>query len=187
MKKYLTQLQNDIQYTTKNLPYPWIVKEEHTLGDWISLEEDEKKAPWRSVEDWTGIKQVALPPDDKLSDAQISVLLADLKALLNALNAFFAVVFVGVPERLEYRTIRLRWQQEHAWLEWHQGFFDLCDEEQEHRTCGFGWEHCQCRAFAEMSKDWDNSPWTEEDEERFEEEMERRRLRRKWDDDFLPF
>ena len=77
--------------------------------------------------------------------------------------------------------MRAMWQQDHAWMAWHYNFFDLCEKDQTHGTCALGEEFCQCKAMAIFTEGWDNSPWTEEDEEAFWEEMEARRQRRRRD------
>ncbi|MEM9888615.1 MAG: hypothetical protein AAF849_22150 [Bacteroidota bacterium] len=182
MQKYVHYLLTDIRAATDDLPVPWIEKETYEIADWLPREEDEKQAPKRTIEEWTGIRQEALPPDDRLTEEQIAVLMEALKALLNELNAYFCMTFINVPLRLQYRAMRMQWQQEHVWLQWHDGFFKLCEEDQAHGTCGLGWDHCQCRHFAELSKDWDDSPWTEADEERWQREMEERERRRRRDD-----
>ncbi len=181
MQKYLTQLIADIQVAKEDMLPPWIPKASYELDEWLPTDEDEQQAPKRSVEDWTGIKQEMLPPPEHLTEEQAATLLKVLEELLSEINCHW-VTQIKVPVYLQYATIRRRWQQEHAWLMWHENFFDYCEEGQIHGSCGFGMEYCHCRFFAEMSKDWDKTPWTEEDETRLLEELEERRQRRKRDD-----
>jgi hypothetical protein len=181
MQKYINQLIEDIQYAKANIQKPWIVPEGgYEFDEWLSEEEDKKQAPVRNVEDWSGIKKEQLPPEDRLTDEQVEALFKALDKLLSEFNCHFVVHF-HVPFREQYKTMRAMWQQDHAWMAWHYNFFDLCEDGQEHGTCALGEDFCQCKALAEFTKDWDNSPWTEEDEA-FWEEMEARRQRRKRDD-----
>ncbi len=61
MEKYLSQLLADIADATANVSSPFIEKE-LALQDWMPPEEEEKYAPGRQLEDWTGINKLHLPP-----------------------------------------------------------------------------------------------------------------------------
>src|SRR5687768_3881479 len=105
MEKYLDQLLSDITYSTENVSLPFIEKELH-LNDWVSEEEEEKFAPVRNHEEWTGIRKEMLPPEEMLDDEQILCLLNALKKMLDAYNWSF-VLQTQVPERIQYETIRV--------------------------------------------------------------------------------
>lgn len=106
MHHYLTHLLSDIASATENVSWPFIRKEGgYDLGDWIPDEEEERMAPGRELDAWTGIRQEQLPPVDMLSDEQVHTLLVALKKLLDAYNCSF-VLQTEVPERIQYMTIR---------------------------------------------------------------------------------
>jgi len=78
MENYLEQLLSDIDYATKNVSWPFAEKELQ-LWDWIPDEEENKSAPIRSLEEWTGIHKEQLPPAEMLSDEQVNRLLGCIK------------------------------------------------------------------------------------------------------------
>jgi hypothetical protein len=74
----MDQLLADIACATKNVSWPYAEKELN-LCDWIPDEEEDRNAPVRELEEWTGIKQEILPPETMLNDEQIHQLLVSLK------------------------------------------------------------------------------------------------------------
>lgn len=182
MERYMQQLMEDIETARQNLPQLW-QEAEVDICDWLSQEEDERQAPRKTVAEWTGIQQAQLPPADRLTPEQLHSLMQALSKLLDDINCSF-VTLIAVPEVIQYQTLRQMWEQEHAWLRWHQNFFDFCEPGQAHGTCEMGSEYCHCKFIADMRSEFeDEEPWTEEDEERFWEDYERRK-RRRWDDWF---
>lgn len=180
MEKYIAQLLEDIAAARENLPQPW-QEEKVDIWDWLPEEEDRRQATHKTVEEWTGIRQIQLPPAERLTPEQIHALFAALCKLLDDINCSF-ITQIRVPEELQYRTLRRMWPQEHAWLQWHQNFFDFCEEGQPHGSCELGVAYCHCKFFAEMFGDMEEEEeWTEEDEEAFWEDYLRRKRRRRDD------
>lgn len=100
MDKYLEQLLADIAYATDNVSSPYPPSEKSpNIWDWISDEEEDKTAPRRMLEDWTGIRKAQLPPDGQITDGQIHLLFDALKKMLDAYNWMF-VLQIQVPERI---------------------------------------------------------------------------------------
>ena len=128
MHPYLTHLLSDIAYATENVSWPSF-EEAMDWHDWISPEEEDRIAPARDLEAWTGIKQEQLPPVAMLSDDQVHVLLEALKKMLDAYNWSF-VLQISVPERVQYETIRLNFNQQAKVKQWHYGFFEVVELEQ---------------------------------------------------------
>lgn len=147
MERYLQQLHADIAHATANVSLPF-VETALDLYDWISDAEEEKTAPARQLEDWSGILKEGLPPVDMLTDAQVHELLHALKQLLDAYNCAF-VLQTAVPERIQYTALRENFDQEVKIKQWHQGFFALCRPGTPHGTCALG-AYCQCAFFAEL-------------------------------------
>jgi hypothetical protein len=85
MEKYIEQLLADIVHATENVSSPFVEKELQ-LHDWISDEDEDKTAPVRSLEEWTGISKEMLPPAEMLNDEQMNQLLDALKKMLDAYN-----------------------------------------------------------------------------------------------------
>ena len=147
MEKYLNQLLTDIADATENVSWPFVEKELQ-LHDWITDEEEEKTAPVRKLEEWTGISKEQLPPDEMLNDEQVNRLLEALKKMLDAYNWSF-VLQTQVPERIQYAAIRDNFNQQAKMKRWHMGFFELCRADTEHGKCTLG-KFCQCAFYAEL-------------------------------------
>src|SRR5205823_14737866 len=109
MEKYLKQLREEIAFATENVSWLFVEKE-FQLHDWISEEEEDKAAPIRDLEEWTGIGKEQLPPAEMLTDEQVNILVDALKKMLDEYNCSF-VLQIQVPERIQYATIRDNFNQ----------------------------------------------------------------------------
>lgn len=188
MEKYLDQLLADIAHATEHVawPYPPASDEEGiSLFDWISDEEEDKTAPRRDLEEWTGIRQTQLPPADQLTDEQVHVLMEALKKMLGEYNWHFCVIF-SMPERLEYEVLRNNFKQEATAKRWHTGLFDTCKPDSDPATCIMG-EFCHCAYFNEMRKNWVDEDLTPEEERRRQLDCEITYLKRRRGDDWMKY
>lgn len=86
MEKYLTQLLDDIAYATENVSWPFIRKESYDIREVPTPVEEERYAPLRELEEWTGVRKEQLPPPERLTDDQITRLLEALQKMLHAYN-----------------------------------------------------------------------------------------------------
>lgn len=188
MEKYLAQLLDDIAHATGNVAWPYAPTSDEeglSLFDWISDEEEDKTAPRRQLEDWTGIQQSQLPPADQLTDEQVHVLLEALKKMLNEYNWYFCVIFT-LPERLEYEVLRTNFSQEAIIKRHHQGFFQTCKDGTDTATCIVG-DRCHCAYFNEMRKNWIEEDLTPEEERRRELDCEITHLKRRHGSDWMKY
>ncbi len=151
------QLLEDIASSTENVSWPFSEKEVN-IWDWIPDDEEERNAPVRNLEEWTGISREMLPPESMLNDDMLIRLLNALKELLDEHNWYF-ILQTDVPERIQYETIRQNFNQEVKVKRWHDGFFQMCTPGTTYGECTLG-EYCQCAFFAELFKERGN-----EDEE----------------------
>ncbi len=85
MQAYINQLLADITYATENVSLLFVEKELQ-LQDWITDEEENKTAPIRNLQEWSGISEEMLPPQEKLNDEQVNKVLTALKQMLDAYN-----------------------------------------------------------------------------------------------------
>ena len=184
MENYLEQLLSDIDYATKNVSWPFAEKELQ-LWDWIPDEEENKSAPIRSLEEWTGIHKEQLPPAEMLSDEQVNRLLDALRKMLDEYNWSF-VLQTQVPERIQYATIRENFDQHAKVKRWHMGFFELCRPGTEHGKCALG-EYCQCAFYAELFKDMIDEELTPDEERARELEIEIKHLKRKYGSEWMKY
>lgn len=152
MERYFRQLVEDMRHAKANVPEPWwtFVDQDEYLLPWA---EDPKTAPRKSLEEWTGLKKVQLPPVNYLSKRQLHILLTELKDMLGEYNCH--VVFqVSVPEDLQYEVIRKRFDQQSPLLLSNMHFFEFCDNPQNRGNCLLG-EYCHCRFFESLLADYE--------------------------------
>jgi len=184
MEKYIEQLLADISYATKHVSLP-IVKRELELEDWLSEEEEDKIAPVRNLEEWTGISKVQLPPGEMLLDKQVHLLLEAIKKMLNEYNWSF-VLQIEVPERIQYESLRINFDQKAKIKQWHHGFFEHCREGSEHKKCALK-EYCQCAFYAELFSGFIDEDLSPEEERNRELEIEIQHLKRKYGDHWMNY
>jgi hypothetical protein len=184
MERYLKQLLEDIDRATENVDWPYR-ESDHGILDWISDEEEERIAPRRPLEAWTGIQKVQLPPADRLNDDQLHRLLKALKAMLNAHNWSFVLQTV-VPERIQYAAIQDNFDQEALVKTHHMGFFQLCRPGTPHGTCALD-EHCQCRFYAEFFAGFVDEDLTPEEERARALEIEVEHIKRKYGEEWRKY
>lgn len=185
LQRYITQLLEDIQTATQNVPEPWYPLEEETDDEFGVLPwmEDPENAPTKSLEEWTSLKKEQFPPESRLTDAQVSSLLNAIKGMLDAYNCS-AVFQIEVPERIQYRVIRERFRQEVPMLKANYFFFELCDkkDKKDRSECILGEKYCHCtffEAFFEKFEDGQNEE-TDYNIDPYEEYMLKRRYGDDW-------
>lgn len=184
MQNYINQLLIDIAYATENVSWPFAEKELQ-LWDWISDEDEDKTAPVRELEEWTGISKEMLPPADMLNDEQVHLLLEALNKMLNEYNWSF-VLQIQVPERIQYECIRDNFDQPAKVKRWHMGFFATRKPGTEHGKCALG-EYCQCAFYKELFKDMIDEDLSPEEERSRDLEIEIRHIKRKYGDDWMKY
>ena len=185
MQNYIDQLLADIAYATGNVNLPFIDKELN-LHDWVTDEEEEEKtAPVRNFEEWTGINKEMLPPVEMLKDEQVNDIVVALKKMLDAYNWSF-VLQTLVPERIQYAVIRNNFNQQAKVKRWHMGFFELCRQGTEHKKCALD-EYCQCAFYTEFFSGFTKKEQSPEEERAMHLEIEIKHLKRKYDDDWMKY
>ena len=184
MKKYLDQLLADIDHATENISWPF-AETELQLHDWLSPEDEDRTAPVRNLEEWTGIEKIQFPPEQMLDDEHVRQLLRALNKMLDAYNCCF-VLQIEVPERLQYETIRQNFDQEVKVKRWHMGFFETCHPNTKHGECALK-EFCQCAFFADLFSDFVEENLTPEEERARELEWEITHLKKKYGDEWMKY
>jgi hypothetical protein len=185
MEKYVCQLLDDLQLSTENVNQPFIPPEGVDLHDVPMPEEEERTAPIRDLEEWTGVRKEQLPPAEMLSDQQVSRLLAALNTMLNAYNWSF-VLQIEVPERIQYETIRQHFDQPAKVKYWDPGFFQVCRTGTEHKKCSLG-EYCQCAFYAELFDGFEDEDLSPEEERSRAFDIEVKHLTRKYGDAWMRY
>ncbi|MFZ1370385.1 MAG: hypothetical protein WAR78_08380 [Ferruginibacter sp.] len=184
MQKYIDQLLEDIAYATQNISLPF-TGSESSLSDWVTAEDEEKLAPTRNLETWTGITTYMLPPEKMLEDAQVIQLLDALIKLLDTCNCHF-VMQITVPERIQYAALRDHFNQEVKLKRRHMGFFELCRPGTPYKTCALG-EYCHCAFFEEFFAGYIDEERSPGEERAAELEMEIIHIKKKYGDDWMRY
>ena len=184
MQTYIQQLLADISQATENVSWPF-AERQLELPDWIPDEEEDATAPVRVLEEWTGIQQEMLPPNEMLTDEQVNTLLASLLKMLDAYNCSF-VLQTKVPERLQYATIRHNFNQTVKVKRWHMGFFNHCRPGTAHQQCALG-EYCQCAFYEAFFKDMNDEDVTPEEERARALEIEVNHIQKKYGVDWMKY
>jgi hypothetical protein len=184
MQHYVVQLIEDIREATLNLTLPYS-DQSVDWHDWISSEGEDAFAPERILSEWTGITPEMLPPVNRLDAAAVHAILEALKQLLEACNCHF-VLQLAVPEAIQYKTIRLNFDQSVKLRQWHMGFFDLCKPGTEHGACALG-EYCHCAFFAELFSGMKDEVLSPEEERARAREIEINHIQRKYGDDWMKY
>ena len=184
LHKYIDQLLQDIAHATQNVPASWTSIEEEADEDFGILPwmEDMENAPTKSLEEWTNLKKEQFPPQDRLTDKQVHVLLAAIKKMLDAYNCS-AVFQIEVPERIQYKVIRARFQQQVPMLKANYFFFEFCDKRNstDRSGCLLGEQYCHCIFFEDFFNKFEN---TEEDTDYGIDPYEEYMLKRRYGDDW---
>ncbi len=184
MRRYIEQLHADIIYATENVSFPFAEKELN-LHDWLSEEEEEKTAPVKDLEEWTGITKEMLPPLEMLENEQVHYLFEALKKMLDAYNCSF-VLQTKVPEHIQYACIRDNFDQQVKVKRWHMGFFEFCHPGTKHRQCALG-EYCQCEFYKEFFSGFSEEELSPAEERARYLEVEIRHIKRKYGDDWMKY
>ena len=184
MEQYVTQLLADIAFATENVSWPFIRKAGYDILE-IPIFDEEKYAPFRELEEWTGLRKEQFPPVEMLSDDQVSRLLAALATMLAAYNWSF-ILQTKVPERIQYATIREMFNQQAQVFQWQDGFFEFCRPATEHHKCTLG-EYCQCAFYAELFSGFVDEGLTPEEERIRKLDIEVQHLKRKHGTDWMKY
>lgn len=185
LQRYINQLLQDIGEATRNVPEPWYPLEEEADEEFGVLPwmEDPENAPTKSLEEWTTLKKEQFPPENRLTNTQVSALLCAIKALLDAYNCS-AVFQIEVPDRIQYRVIRERFRQEVPMLKANYFFFELCDkkDKKDRSGCLLGEKYCHCAFFEAFFEKFEDNQEEESDlnVDPYEEYMLKRRYGDDW-------
>ncbi len=155
MKKYITQLLADLKSAEKNIPptpnykvlYPDHPAHDYDLEHIVAWE----CTPFQTMSELFGIESDAFPPEDKLTDRQVSCLTKGIRSLWLAFGSDVAVP-KGTPRRRLYNILIDAWRNEPMqYIPNDGGFstFEFCNANPE--TCKWG-EYCGC---IEMAKQWE--------------------------------
>ena len=140
MQQYVEQLIEDLEYAAKNPPQnPYIEPPPHLDDDPVISEL--ALVPFKSIEEWTGIKQNVFPNIFRLSDDQINNINEAILKLMNSLNIDLLDIPKDLPVEILYDVIIDHWDAPVQYLP--SSGFDLEFCTGDPQTCPFG-EFCDC-------------------------------------------
>lgn len=146
MQNYINQLLGDLDqlmtsrqsYTTTNPP---LLIENDSNDDLLELSKL-YIAKEQSFAKLLDIQQEALPPENKLSDKQISELLESIENTLVIYQCFLDFP-AKIIDRKKYTIIRDYWNEPQDICNKSFNTIDFCDYDQEH--CLYGSKSCECK------------------------------------------
>ena len=140
MKRYVEQLIEDLEYASKHPPAkPFIEPPPHIAGDPVISEL--ALIPFKTIETWTGIKQVAFPSMMRLTDNQIKLLNVAIFKLLDSLQIELVDKPKSLPDDVLYDIVTDNWHDFVQYLP-SSGFdWELCTGDPD--TCPYG-DFCDC-------------------------------------------
>ena len=183
MERYLQQFMDDILLARENIPEPWwhfVGQEEDREDLLLPWMEDIESAPRKSLEEWTGIKMIQIPPAGLLDERQVRRLLNALKEMLSAYNCHVVFQQKDVPEKVQYEIIRKRFDQEVPQLRANDYFFSFCDPDNDQSLCQLG-KYCECRFFDHLLSNFDDLAEATVEGVNFEEYYLRRKYGCDWE------
>lgn len=156
MQRYIEQLIGDIRQATWNMKPPHKLWEESEADpdDELELEDMSyveqyiygEKEPIAQI---TGIEQGQLPPPEKLTEEQQTLLVTELERLLQYFH-FYLDFPVNYPVHLRYPFILKLWEEDHVPLSFGESHIEFCDYDEE--NCPFP-GYCQnCKEYKEQLK-----------------------------------
>ena len=159
MEKYIKQLINDFKAVSWNLKEPsnlWDSADldnenENEVEDLSYIEEfvygEEKK-----ISEITGIETIQLPPVEKLSEEQASLLAWEMYKLLNFFH-FYPLFPAILPGKIRYRVLREKWESKQVPVSFGRVHLEFCDYDE--KNCPFPGYCTTCK---KIRKEVENSP-----------------------------
>lgn len=177
MQHYIQQLLEDIRKATWNIKPPRDLWEYADPDNEVELEDMSYVEKYlygdeEEISTITGIDSAMLPPAEKLTVEQQSLLTIELENLLQLFH-FYLDFPHNYPRHLRYPFIRNIWDEKHVALSFGENHIEFCDYEED--NCPFPGYCTTCKELAEQMK--------------FDEESAKRNLTNNSndDDDELPF
>lgn len=145
---YIVQLIEELRHSAKNLPDPNEVSEfdEQSLPEELKMFADVERflhGKEKKISFITRIETEKFPAEQKLTDAQLSVLLHEMQKTL-AMYGFYTDFPAGLPAEIKYRLLREKWNDEVVYTGGNGQFhFEFC--EYEPAECPFPEKYCHCK------------------------------------------
>lgn len=154
LNNYIVQLAEDMRESACNLPDPNDVTEfdeNHLPGELKMFADIERflHGKYKRISVITDIDSASFPPPDKMTDAQTVFLCDEMMRLLNA-YCFYADFPKGLPVKLRYKLLRLKWDDKVMYTGEGMTCIEFCDYEPD--RCPFPEHYCHCKDLDDFDK-----------------------------------
>ncbi len=159
MEKYIKQLIEDLEQVAANPPAnPYIEPPPH-------LEDDKRitelaLVPFKSIEEWTGIKQQVFPESTELGGDQWERVNKAIFKVYESLKLDLVDMPPDIPPERLYEVLTLCWDEPVQYLPSSGMDLELCSGDP--MTCPYG-EFCDCGEDYDFTDDEPSNPQTDED------------------------
>jgi hypothetical protein len=140
MELYIQQLIEDLETAASNPPAPFNFETPPYMAGMPDLAEL-ALVPFKSIEEWTGIKQEVFPDFDKLRGSQWERVNEAILKVLDSINIQLIDAPPDLPPEILYDALTTTWDYEVQFLPSSGMDLQLCTGDPE--TCPFG-EYCNC-------------------------------------------
>ncbi|MCF8365053.1 MAG: hypothetical protein K9H16_04690 [Bacteroidales bacterium] len=141
MERYISQLIEDLDEVANNPPpKPYIEPPPHMYNDPVNAEL--ALVPFKTIEEWTGIKQEVFPDITQLQGNQWGRLNDAIFRVYASLNLELIDAPPDIPPEALYEALTFCWDQPVQYLPSSGMDLELCTYD--HETCPYG-EYCDCQ------------------------------------------
>ena len=140
MQRYVEQLITDLEEAASNppaLPY-FETPPEIEIDDEIS---ELAQVPFKSIEEWTGVQQIAFPHSFYLDDTQIEIITKAIFKVFDCLRLELIDVPQDIPAEWLYDVLVEYWVDKVQYLPSSGMDWEICTGDPQ--TCPYG-EYCDC-------------------------------------------
>ncbi len=140
MERYIAQLIEDLEKAAKNPPAPVYFETPPHLAEAPDIAEL-ALVPFKTIEEWTGIKQEVFPDVGQLEVGQWERVNEAIFKVLDSLNIKLIDVPNDIPPEMLYEVLTTNWDEPVQYLPSTGMDLELCSGDPE--TCPYG-DYCDC-------------------------------------------
>lgn len=146
MKNYIKQLVEDLEEVAQNPPSPTFIE---ILPHFTGSAADTELAltPFKSIEEWTGIKQEVFPEITQLEGELWNRVNKAIFKVFDSLNLELIDIPDNYPPELLYETLSTNWDHPVQYLPSSGMDLELCTGDP--ATCSYG-DFCDCDTFENL-------------------------------------
>jgi len=140
MNRYIDQLIEDLEIVAKNPPAPVYFETPPHLAEAPDIAEL-ALVPFKTIEEWTGIKQEVFPVFDQLHEGEWESVIEAIFKVFDSLNIKLIDAPDDIPPEMLYDVLTTNWDEPVQYLPSSGMDLELCSGDP--MTCPYG-EYCDC-------------------------------------------